>query len=598
MASSDPPPSAALPLDALDERRLRLLVDVGPTLGAELHLDSVLDNLLSVAREITGARYAAVGVLDPSRDHLERFVTQGIDEETRREIGDLPRGHGVLGVLIRDPRRLRLHDVSDHPLSYGFPPGHPPMHSFLGMPVEIRGEVWGNLYLTEKQAGDFDEADEQAVGVLARWAGLAIDHARFHHQIAEDRDQLAYTMRALEAATLISRALGTEVELEPTLELVVKRGRALADARSMLILLRRGDGLEITAMAGEASTDLRGVTLPLQGSASGRAFLTGEVQRAPDFGRQIGMTARRAGLALSPEQFVSAGVHAALFVPMIYRGRAVGVLNAIGRVTKGGPYGETEEQLITSFAASAATAVATAQSVESEALSRSLRAMEDERTRWARELHDETLQGLGALRVLLASAARAKGPHQLENVLQQAIEQVTGEIRNLRGLITDLRPAALDEIGLVPALEALIEQRREQTSLDVRSRIDLPHETGTAPDRLIPELETTVYRLVQEALTNVAKHARARRVNIDVLEADGRVEVTVEDDGIGFDATSNNGGFGLTGMRERASLTGGEVTIRSEHGLGTTVRGFFPIIRVGDAPVPGSEGMPAELEAG
>src|SRR5436305_13931484 len=113
MASSDPPPSAALPLDALDARGLRLLVDAGPTLGAELHLDSVLDNLLSVAREITGARYAAVGVLDPRRDHLERFVTQGIDEETRREIGDLPRGHGVLGVLIRDPRRLRLHDVSD-----------------------------------------------------------------------------------------------------------------------------------------------------------------------------------------------------------------------------------------------------------------------------------------------------------------------------------------------------------------------------------------------------------------------------------------------------------------------------------------------------
>jgi GAF domain-containing protein len=386
----------ALSLDALDEPRLRRLIDAGPTLGAQLQLDSVLDNLLTVAREVTGARYAAVGVLGPSRDRLEEFITQGVDEQTRRAIGDLPQGHGVLGVLIRDPHPLRLHDVSEHPLSYGFPPGHPPMRSFLGVPVRIAGEAWGNLYLTEKAGGDFDEGDQQAACVLARWAGLAIEHARFHEQTRTQRDELGFAMRALEATTLISRALGTEVELEPTLELVVKRGRALVDARSMLILLRDGERLVITAMAGEASTDLHGVALPLHGSASGRAFLTGQVQNVPDFAEQITMTARRAGLGVSLEQFVTPGRHPALFVPMVYRGHAVGVLNAIGRVRNPDPFSETEEQLIKSFADSAATAVATAQTVEADRLSRSLHAMEDERTRWARELHDETLQGLGA----------------------------------------------------------------------------------------------------------------------------------------------------------------------------------------------------------
>ncbi len=277
------PPTQAPPLDKLDAVRLRRLIEVGPTLSAGLDLEHVLERLLSVARELTGARYAAVGVLDRDRRALERFVTQGIDEETRRTIGDLPKGHGVLGVLIRDPVPLRLHDVSDHPVSYGFPPGHPPMHSFLGVPVAIGSEAWGNLYLTEKDDGDFDESDEQTARVLASWAGIAIANARLHSETETQRDELSYTVRALEATTVISRALGGQVELAPTLELVVKRGRALANARSMLIFLVRGEDLVVAALAGEASPELLGATLPLHGSASGRAVLSGESQRIPDF---------------------------------------------------------------------------------------------------------------------------------------------------------------------------------------------------------------------------------------------------------------------------------------------------------------------------
>jgi signal transduction histidine kinase len=563
-----PETTPALKLDALDEDQLRRLVEVGPTLGAELQLESVLDRLLTVARELTGARYAAVGVLDSDRRQLEQFITQGVDEPERELIGDLPRGHGVLGVLIHDPAPLRLSDVSQHPLSYGFPPGHPPMRTFLGVPVLIGGEAWGNLYLTDKEDGDFDEGDEQAVSVLAVWASIAIDQARVHERTERQRDEAGYALQALEATTAISRALGAQVELAPTLELVVKRGRAIADARSMLVLLLEGDELTITAVAGEASTDLLGTRLPIEGSVSGRALLTGELQRVPDFGEQIDMTARGAGLGFSSTQFVGPGKHPGLFVPMAYRGRTVGVLNVAGRVTKEGPYTDAEEQLLLSFAASAATAVAAAQSVESERLRLSLHAMEEERSRWARELHDETLQGLAALRVLLASARRAQEP---ADALDRAIEQVTTEISNLRALITDLRPAALDEIGLAAALDSLLEQRRQQTSFEIEGRVELGRH-----GRLAPELETAVYRLVQEALTNVVKHADAGRATVDVTVADDRVLARISDDGHGFDTDASHAGFGLTGMHERVGLVGGTLEITSGD-EGTQVVARFPL---------------------
>src|ERR671928_2059586 len=159
----------------MDENRLRRLLEVGRSLISELDPDAVLRRLLDVARELTGARYAAIGVLDERREHLEQFITAGIDEETHREIGDLPRGRGVLGVLIDDPKPLRLRDVGMHPRSYGFPIAHPPMTTFLGVPILIEGQAWGNLYLTEKAAGDeFTAEDEEAACVLADWAAIAI----------------------------------------------------------------------------------------------------------------------------------------------------------------------------------------------------------------------------------------------------------------------------------------------------------------------------------------------------------------------------------------------------------------------------------------
>src|SRR4051812_41912104 len=188
----------------LDRSRLLRLLEVGRSLTSELKLEVVLDTIVEAAQDLTGARYAALGVLNTSRDGLEQFRTRGFDPETHRQIGDLPRGHGVLGVLIHDPRPLRLADVGRHPRSNGFPPGHPPMRTFLGVPVRVRDAVYGNLYLTEKADGrQFDEADEEAVVILAEWAGIAIHNARLYHEVSERHDELQRAVSAFEASLAV-----------------------------------------------------------------------------------------------------------------------------------------------------------------------------------------------------------------------------------------------------------------------------------------------------------------------------------------------------------------------------------------------------------
>ena len=214
-----------------------------------------------------------MGVLNEQRTELERFLTLGIDDAGRAAIGDLPRGRGVLGVLIQTPHALRLAHVGDHPQSYGFPAGHPVMESFLGVPIMIRGEAWGNLYLTDKQGGEFTEADETAATVLADFAATAIDNARTYERSEQRRVELEQVVQGLEAARDIADAIGGASELPRLLELVVTRGRALVEARSVLIMLREGDELVVVASAGHAR-DAVGRRLALERSTSGQVLET------------------------------------------------------------------------------------------------------------------------------------------------------------------------------------------------------------------------------------------------------------------------------------------------------------------------------------
>jgi signal transduction histidine kinase len=556
---------------------LAKLLEVGRTLVAELDVESLLRRILETARELTGARHAALGILDDRKEELERFVFLGIDEETRRVIGPLPRGGGVLGELIRNPEPLRLADVTAHPRSYGFPPGHPPMTTFLGVPVVVRGEVYGNLYLTDKADGaEFDERDEQATIVLAEWAAIAIGNARLYQDAEQRRGELERVVQGLEATATVARAVGFETDIDRVLELIVKRGRALVNARSLLVLLAQDGELCVAAVAGEVGPEVVGRRLPLESTLAGTVVESGE-------GERITRLADRMGHGLDT---LAQPDNAALVCPLGFRGRARGVLLALDSLSGERAFGADQQNLLASFAASAAIAIATAQSVEAERLKHSVRASESERRRWARELHDDTLQELGALKVALQGAQSSGQPEAYRRAVDTSLEQLDLSITSLQSLITELRPASLDELGLLPALEALARRTAARFGVAVDMRVDLDFEADRRPTRLVGDVESTAYRLVQEAITNAVKHSGAEAIGVEVVETDGIVTITVRDEGSGFDVDSRTAGFGLLGMRERVELVDGRVLIHSAPGDGTTVRAELPAVhRNGDVAV-------------
>jgi two-component system, NarL family, sensor histidine kinase DevS len=292
--------------------------------------------------------------------------------------------------------------------------------------------------------------------------------------------------------------------------------------------------------------------------------------------RPLRMTDAQTMLKLDDAGLGVVGAETGMLVPLVYRGTPLGLLAAFDSLTGDGGFDREQEALLVTFATSAATAVAAAKTVEHERLRDSLAAAESERRRWARELHDETLQGLAGVQVLLASAGPGADRAAVDRAVALVVEGVQEQIDGLRTLITELRPAALDHFGLLPALESLLTRVGAIAGLDVAAALDL------GPKRLDAELETTIYRFVQEALTNVAKHAHAEHVRVHVTRTPGALEVEIADDGRGFRVEQRAEGFGLVGMHERAALVGGAMCVQSSR-AGTTIRGSFPLTGAGIA---------------
>jgi signal transduction histidine kinase len=340
-----------------------------------------------------------------------------------------------------------------------------------------------------------------------------------------------------------------------------ERSRALVDAAGLVILLADADEFVIAAAAGALDPSLVGRRIPAGGSIAERVLAAGRPERLD------GLTAAAYGLS-------AAGLRAssALVVPLAYRGGKFGVIEAFDHLA-GSAFREEQEGLLEAAAASAAAAVATAQSVGRDRMRRSLEAAEEERRRWARELHDETLQALAGVRMLLASARTSDDERVLQDVMRAAMERLDTEIESLRVLISELRPAALDELGLQQALYALADRTRATQGIDVAIRIEEPSDGARALD---PELETVIYRIVQEALTNAARHAAPDTVEVAVAHRNGDLLVSVADNGRGFDPAQATPGFGLIGMRERVSLVGGRFDLTSSP-AGTTVAISLPV---------------------
>ena len=431
----------------------------------------------------------------------------------------------------------------------------------------IRGEVFGNLYLTEKEGGDeFDETDEQLLSVLAEWAAIAIDNARTHATGVRRQAELERALLGLEATVGLNREVGGETELPRVLELVVKRGRALADARSCAVMLFAEGRLEIAQVAGEASQDLVGEPVPEEHSPARDVLQAGRSQRI-------------AGAALGRLGELAAESSAGALFPLSARGIDLGVMAMLDPLGSQEEFSPDAMLALESFAASAATAITATQAIENEKSRLAIASSERERQRWARELHDETLQELGALKVMHESALQIDDDEAMRAALRRSNDQVENLIGGLQELITELRPAALDQLGTGAALDALVDRVRARGELEIDLDVDLAYEGGREPTRHAPELEATLYRTVQEALNNAIKHAGATRARIRVEETNGKVTATVEDDGRGFDPEAAHEGFGLLGMRERVALAGGELEIGTRSEGGTRVTATMPVRR-------------------
>ena len=539
-----------------DENRLRALVETGVAITSELSLDALLQRLVESAAELTGARYAALGVIDGSGSELERFLTTGIDAETQAAIGDLPRGRGILGVLIREDAPLRLHNLGDDPRSIGFPPHHPPMRTFLGVPVHLRGVAYGNLYLTEKADGeDFTAEDQELVELLASQAAVAIENARLYEAATGWSKQL-------ESLNEVGNALATETDLDPLLDLVARRLRELLDARLVTVLLPSGDDeLRFAAVAGDRA-DIAGATITRSTSKSGRVLERAQSQRVDSVLDDVDV---------DHEAMRLLGARTGLWVPLIARGRAIGVLAAHDKLGADVRFTETDLRLAETFATRAAVAVDLSERIARDSLRRVVEAQELERRRLARELHDETGQALTSILLGLKGLEERMDDAESREAAEELRELVVSTLQDVRRLAVELRPSALDDFGLVAALERLTGSFAEQTGIAV------DFQTALAEERLPEEVETAIYRIVQESLTNVVKHARARRVSILLARKDGAVKAVVEDDGQGFDPAEQTGGSGLVGMRERLALLGGRLAVESAPDRGTTVAAEVPL---------------------
>ena len=538
--------------------RLRRLLDAGIALSSELSLDALLQRIVDTAAELTEARYAALGVIDRSGQTLERFLTTGIDEETHAAIGDLPRGRGILGVLIHDAQPLRLADIADDPRSVGFPPHHPAMRTFLGVPVLLRGVAYGNLYLAEKAGGgEFTEEDQELTQVLAAQAAVAIENARLYESSTR-------WLRHLESLNEIGNALASELELAPLLALVARRLRDLVAARIVLIALPEPDGrLRIAAAEGEGADGLVGMELERHASKAGRILERRRSERIdsvledPEVDQQA---ARRLG------------IHTGLYIPLVARGHGIGVVVAHDKEGADPRFTDDDLRLAETLAARAAIAVDLSERVSRDTVRRVVDAQELERKRLARELHDETGQALTSILLGLKPLEQLASTEDERAAVTSVRELVVSTLQDVRRLAVELRPTALDDFGLAAALERLAEGFREQTGIEV----DIAAQLGDG--RLPEEVETTLYRIVQEALTNVIKHAEASRVSILLTRANGAVIAVVEDDGGGFDpAATRDGGLGLLGMRERLALLGGTLRIEAGAHHGTTVAAEVPL---------------------
>ncbi|MEU6665924.1 GAF domain-containing sensor histidine kinase [Streptomyces sp. NPDC046727] len=534
--------------------RVHSLLEAVLAVGRELDLEQALHRIVEAAAVLVDAEYAALGVIGPDGKRLSGFHTVGVGEEQIAAIGPYPEGHGILGELIRHPQPLRLAKISGHPASYGFPPGHPPMSSFLGVPIRVRDEVFGNLYLTEKRGGlEFDEEDESVLSTLAVAAGVAIDNARLY-------EDSRLRERWLLANAEISHSLMSGSDRAESLGLIAERARDISGSALAAVALPMEDAKSLTVeiAVGVDADAHRGLVLPVHETLIGLAYTA----TAPVTSDDVVHDPR---ISQEPPRF--GGLGPAVAVPI---GTGAGGVRGVVMVAReaGRPvFLQRETEMLQGFAAQAAIAMELAerrQDVQQIAL------LED-RDRIARDLHDLAIQRLFATGMTLQSAGRfIEHPEASERVLR-AVDDLDETIKIIRSTIFGLRArSGAAGSGL--------------RSRAVRAAGEAAPVLGFAPsvrmegllDTDVPaEIADHIMAVLSEALTNVARHAHAGRAQV-VLTTDGHeVSLKVSDDGVGLAPDGRRSG--LRNMAERAAKLGGRLEVTSPDGGGTTLEWRVPL---------------------
>lgn len=528
-----------------------VLLEAGLTLAAELSLPVVLQRIVDLAAEVTDARYVALGVIGQS-GALVDFITTGISAKQRRAIGALPRGRGLLGLLIREPRIVRIEDIRRHAESVGFPPNHPPMRSFLGAPVQAMGRIYGNIYMTEKRdAREFSLEDERSVHVLATQAGVAIANASLYQESLR-REQW------LEALREITGSILEGAEANSLLMSIAEHARKLAeaDAATILTTTSRAGRLEVVAAVGAYAKQVQGQSVPAKKSISGEVIETGKVFHTDD--------ASTHGHAYQP--IIRLGnVGPAIFVPLRVRGRATGTL-MVANLKGGRPFDDGTIRLTETFADQASVAI---EYGRAQADLQRLGLME-ERERIAKELHDGIIQSLFAVGMGLQSTALTAAAPQTAARIDGAVEKLDGVIGDLRNYIFGLRPGILADRQLDQALRVLGQEVQGSSQVRVEVEVDPALAANLSPR------SHEIVQLTREGLSNVARHAQARHAVVRLTRKSRIAVLTIEDDGIGFDVRGASAGNGLRNMRERAKAMGAALRITSKAGKGTKLHLTFP----------------------
>ena len=530
--------------------RVHNLLEAVLAVGSDLDLQTMLRRIVEAAVHLVDAEYGALGVIGDGEE-LAQFLTVGVDEETAQEIGSLPRGRGILGVLIRDPQPLRLDDLKEHPSSYGFPPGHPPMRSFLGVPVRVRNEVFGNLYLTEKRGGGpFDDEDENVVLALAAAAGVAIENARLY----EDSRQREIW---LEASTEVSTTLLSGTDPEDVLTLVAERAREMCDADLAVLVMPTGaDRLVVEVADGKPAKELLGLVVDRESSVVGRVFTSGQPELVLDLRVEGARQVR--DLELGP----------AVFAPLGHADHVRGVLAVVSAA--GAPAFSTATlRMVSAFASQAAVALELAERRrESERL-----VVFEDRDRIARDLHDLVIQRLFATGMALEGALRLIQRPEAAARVQRSVEDLDATIREIRSTIF--------------ALQASPDQAQHSLRARIVEAVDAAADSlGFAPSlRLSGLVDTTVptdagehlLAALREALSNAARHAHASRVDVGVDVDVDAVVLRVSDNGVGLPETGRRSG--LRNLDERAREMGGQFSAAAGASGGTELQWRVPLDR-------------------